>query len=61
MRILITGGSGLVGKHLNDILPEAVYISSKDFDLTMIHEVHHMMNTYKPDVAEYALENGFKI
>ncbi len=32
-KILVTGGSGLVGKHLRDILPEATYISSKNFDL----------------------------
>jgi GDP-L-fucose synthase len=32
-RILVTGGSGLVGRHLREILPEAVYISSKDYDL----------------------------
>ena len=31
--ILVTGGSGLVGKHLQDILPNAVYISSRDYDL----------------------------
>ena len=32
-KILVTGGSGLVGRHLKEILPEAAYISSKDFDL----------------------------
>ncbi|MDM7921705.1 MAG: NAD-dependent epimerase/dehydratase family protein [Pyrinomonadaceae bacterium] len=32
-KILVTGGSGLVGRHLRDILPAAEYISSKDFDL----------------------------
>ena len=31
--ILVTGGSGLVGKHLKDVLPEAVYISSRDYNL----------------------------
>ena len=33
-RVLITGGSGLVGRHLQDIMPEAVYVSSKIADLT---------------------------
>lgn len=33
-KILVTGGSGLVGSHLKEILPGAVYISSKDYDLT---------------------------
>ena len=33
-KILVTGGSGLVGKYLKKILPEAIYVSSKDYDLT---------------------------
>jgi len=49
MKTLITGGSGLVGKHLKDILPDAVYISSKDYDLTWIDEVRDMMNKHEPD------------
>ena len=49
--ILVTGGSGLVGKHLKDILPDAVYISSKDFDLTNIDRVHAMMDFFKPKVV----------
>ncbi len=32
-KILVTGGTGLVGRHLQEILPDAVYISSKDYDL----------------------------
>jgi GDP-L-fucose synthase len=47
--ILVTGGSGLVGKHLNDILPNAIYISSKDYDLTDLQQVRDMMNEYKPN------------
>jgi len=49
--ILVTGGSGLVGKHLKDILPGAVYLSSRDFDLTDISKVNLMMEIYKPDVV----------
>ena len=47
-RILVTGGSGLVGKHLQDILPNAIYISSKDYDLTDLQQVRDMMNEEKP-------------
>lgn len=36
---MVTGGSGLVGRHLKEILPEAVYISSKDYDLRSEAEV----------------------
>ncbi len=32
--ILVTGGSGQVGKELRQILPEATYISSNEYDLT---------------------------
>ena len=51
MKILITGGSGLVGKHLKDIMPDAVYISSKDFDLMDIDRVDAMMDTFKPKLV----------
>ena len=47
--ILVTGGSGLVGKHLQDILPDATYISSTDYDLTDLQQVRDMMNEYKPN------------
>ena len=46
--ILVTGGSGLVGKHLQDILPDATYISSTDYDLTDLQQVRDMMNEYQP-------------
>tara|TARA_Y100001963_G_scaffold103835_1_gene142998 strand:+ start:289 stop:1182 length:894 start_codon:yes stop_codon:yes gene_type:complete len=49
--ILVTGGSGLVGKHLKDIMPDAVYISSKDFDLMDIDRVDAMMDFFKPKVV----------
>ena len=51
MKVLITGGSGLVGKHLQDILPNAVYISSKDYNLIKIDEVRDMMKNHEPDVV----------
>lgn len=50
-KILVTGGTGLVGSHLKDILPSAIYISSKDFNLTKIDEVYNMMDTHNPDIV----------
>ncbi len=41
-KILVTGGSGLVGRHLKEILPEATYISSKDFDLRSETDVKNL-------------------
>lgn len=50
MKILVTGGSGLVGKYLQQVL-DATYISSKDFDLTKEQEVFMMYEAYRPDVV----------
>ena len=49
--VLVTGGSGLVGKHLRDIMPDAVYISSKDFDLKNSERVDAMLQFFKPKVV----------
>tara|TARA_R110000796_G_scaffold11940_2_gene39937 strand:- start:959 stop:1846 length:888 start_codon:yes stop_codon:yes gene_type:complete len=46
--ILVTGGSGMVGKHLKEILPNATYISSKDGDLKDPIYVNHLLSTYSP-------------
>lgn len=50
-RILVTGGSGLVGKYLKKILPEAIYVSSKDYDLTTEEGVKKMFLKHKPEVV----------
>ena len=51
MKILVTGGNGLVGKHLQDILPDAIYVSSKDCDLTQNYDVHRLMYKERPDAV----------
>jgi GDP-L-fucose synthase len=48
MRIVVTGGSGMVGRSLKKILPEAIYLSSKDYDLTSERGVAQMYNDLKP-------------
>ena len=45
--IVVTGGSGLVGKYLKKYLPDAVYLSSKDFDLTTEVGVKNMYLKHK--------------
>lgn len=50
-KILVTGGSGLVGGYLSKIIPTATYVSSQDFNLTIASEVERMFETYKPDVV----------
>jgi GDP-L-fucose synthase len=45
---LITGGSGMVGTHLKDYMPEEVYISSRDYDLRDKDQVKRMFELYRP-------------
>ena len=53
MKILITGGSGLVGKAIQEISKnynyEFIFISSKDYDLTNYDETTLMFEKYKPE------------
>ena len=50
-KILVTGGSGLIGKSLKKILPEATFLSSKDYDLTNQNEVNKMFLEHQPKVV----------
>lgn len=50
-KIVITGGSGLVSKSLKKLLPNAIYLSSKDFDLTTENGVRNMYLSQKPDIV----------
>ena len=49
--IIITGGSGMVGNSLKKLLPNAIYLSSSDFDLTKEVDVVKMYSSYKPYVV----------
>jgi len=49
MKIIVTGGSGLVGSHLKKILPDAIYLSSKDYNLISESEVDRMYKELKPN------------
>ena len=48
-RILVTGGTGMVGKHLQDLIPNATFVGSKDYSLTNIFAVQAMFNDIQPD------------
>jgi GDP-L-fucose synthase len=50
-KILVTGGTGLVGKSLKNILPDAIYLSSKDCNLTSKKEIDNLLYSYEPDVV----------
>lgn len=47
-KILVTGGSGMVGQSLRKIMPEAIYISSKDCNLKNYDETLAFLEKHKP-------------
>jgi GDP-L-fucose synthase len=47
-RILVTGGSGMVGHALKDIIPEALFLSSKQCDLRNKEKVDQLFHSYRP-------------
>jgi GDP-L-fucose synthase len=49
-KILITGGTGLLGKSLNNIKKEFIYFSSKDVDLLNKNKTNQTFGIYNPDV-----------
>jgi GDP-L-fucose synthase len=51
MKVLVTGGSGMVGKSLKKYLPDATYTSSKDYNLTSEIDAYQMFKIIKPDVV----------
>ena len=48
-KVIVTGGSGFLGKRLQIEKPEWNYISSKDCDLTDSSQVAELFNELKPD------------
>jgi GDP-L-fucose synthase len=50
-KILVTGGSGMVGQSLKEIIPYAKYLSSKDCNLTNYNEVKDFWEMYKPNIV----------
>lgn len=49
--VLITGGSGFLGRRLSVSQPDWTYISSKDCDLTDTEQVRQLLNDMKPDAV----------
>ena len=50
-KIMVTGGTGLVGKHLKDILPNANYLGSSPWGLLYPERVSSMLSMFEPDVV----------
>src|SRR4051812_46316991 len=50
-KIIVLGGTGLVGKALQRIMPDAEYFGSSDYQLTKQSEVERLFYNTKPDVV----------
>ena len=48
-KVMVTGGSGFLGKRLQIEKPQWDYVSSKDCDLTNSSQVCELLNDLKPD------------
>lgn len=49
MKVIVTGGSGMVGRSLQKIRPEWTYLSSDDYNLVHDWEVQRMYADHAPD------------
>ena len=49
MKVLVTGGSGMVGSYLKEINPDWIYLSSSDWNLLSIDGAVECINSYNPD------------
>ena len=50
-KILVTGGSGLVGTYLKEVMPSAIYVNSKNYNLLKENEVKQMFKDIKPNIV----------
>ena len=51
MTILVTGGSSMAGKHLQKVLPKAIYLSSKECDLQDLEQTSKLFKQIKPQAV----------
>jgi len=51
MSTLVTGGTGLVGKYLQQYIKDGIYLGSRDYDLTKEDQVIAMYEKYRPSVV----------
>ena len=49
--VLVTGGTGQVGRELRKILPNAIFVGSKDYDLTDCNAVAKMYRDIQPTIV----------
>ena len=48
MKVLVTGGTGFLGKRLSKVKPDWIHVSSKEYDLTLPEECKRMFEDHQP-------------
>lgn len=56
-KTLVTGGSGLLGYALRELLPEGSFVSSRNYDLRDICVTRKMFEDYQPDFVVHLAAN----
>lgn len=51
MKVLVTGQSSMVAKHIKDIYPKASYSSSTDYNLISLNHANALINRLSPDIV----------
>ena len=51
MTTIVLGGSGMVGKNLQTVCPDFIYLGSKDGDLTKMEDTEAIFRKYQPVVV----------
>ncbi len=62
-KILVTGGSGLLGHALRDVCPDGIFLSRKDGDLTELVQVRALFDKHRPKFVIHlaAVVGGVKL
>jgi len=50
-KVLVTGGSGFLGRRLQKFRPDWIYVSSRQYDLTSLAQAELMLLEYSPDAV----------
>lgn len=63
MKILVTGGTGLVGNAINEICDQYnykfIFLSSTDGDLSIMNNVNNIFKKEQPDIVIHLAAQGY--
>ena len=51
MNVIVTGGAGLVGRSLQELCPQYIYLTRQDGDLRSMQDVQSIFEKHQPDIV----------